>query len=302
MVMAEFICEFTTNHMGNLNVLLEMVRLASATGADYIKMQKKNIETFYSQSKLNSPYKSPYGKSYRDYRKIFEFGKRDFNLFNEECEKYDIKWFATAQDKSSLNFLLDYNLPMYKLASLNAKNIDILNYCKKEIPTDKTIVVSVAGLNLNEIEDLIKFFPKHKMIINHCVAEYPCKYKNLRLGNIKILKEKFGSDRISIGYSGHEEGIQPSLAAIKMGAEFVERHFCLSRHSFVHHIECSLDFSEFKEMVDLSKNDFGDEILDQFDGEVFKSSFGMSDMEKSFLVDLTYGKDYLNEESQIKDD
>lgn len=300
--MAEFICEFTTNHMGNLNVLLEMVRLASATGADYIKMQKKNIETFYGQSKLNSPYKSPYGKSYRDYRKIFEFGKRDFNLFNEECEKYDIKWFATAQDKSSLNFLLDYNLPLYKLASLNAKNNDILNYCKKEIPTDKTIVVSVAGLNLNEIEDLIKFFPKHKMIINHCVAEYPCKYKNLRLGNIKILKEKFGSDRISIGYSGHEEGIQPSLAAIKMGAEFVERHFCLSRHSFVHHIECSLDFSEFKEMVDLSKNEPKDEILDQFDDEVFKSSFGMSDMEKSFLVDLTYGKDYLNEESQIKDD
>jgi len=300
--MAEFICEFTTNHMGNLNVLLEMVRLASATGADYIKMQKKNIETFYDQSKLNSPYKSPYGKSYRDYRKIFEFGKRDFNLFNEECEKYDIKWFATAQDKSSLNFLLDYNLPMYKLASLNAKNIDILNYCKKEIPTDKTIVVSVAGLNLNEIENLIKFFPKHKMIINHCVAEYPCKYKNLRLGNIKILKEKFGSERISIGYSGHEEGIQPSLAAIKMGAEFVERHFCLSRHSFVHHIECSLDFSEFKEMVDLSKNELGDEILDQFDDDVFKSSFGMSDMEKSFLVDLTYGKDYLNEESQIKDD
>lgn len=302
MVMAEFICEFTTNHMGNLNVLLEMVRLASATGADYIKMQKKNIETFYSQAKLNSPYKSPYGNSYRDYRKIFEFGKRDFDLFNEECEKYDINWFATAQDKSSLNFLLDYNLPMYKLASLNAKNIDILSYCKKEIPTDKTIVVSVAGLNLNEIEDLITFFPKHKMIINHCVAEYPCKYNNLRLGNIKILKEKFGSERISIGYSGHEEGIQPSLAAIKIGAEFVERHFCLSRHSFVHHIECSLDFSEFKEMVDLSKNQLGTEILNQFDDEVFKSSFGMSDMEKSFLVDLTYGKDFLNEESQIKED
>lgn len=302
MVMAEFICEFTTNHMGNLNVLLEMVRLASATGADYIKMQKKNIETFYSQAKLNSPYKSPYGKSYRDYRKIFEFGKRDFDLFNEECEKYDIKWFATAQDKSSLNFLLNYNLPMYKLASLNAKNTDILNYCKKEIPNDKTIVVSVAGLDLPEIEDLIKFFPKHKMIINHCVAEYPCKYNNLRLGNIKILKEKFGSDRISIGYSGHEEGIQPSLAAIKMGAEFVERHFCLSRHSFVHHIECSLDFSEFKEMVDLSKNELGDEILNQFDDEVFKSSFGMSDMEKSFLVDFTYGKDYLNDESQIKEE
>lgn len=297
--MTKFICEFTTNHMGNLNVLLEMVRLAAATGADYIKMQKKNIETFYSQEKLNAPYTSPYGKTYRDYRKIFEFSKRDFDLFNEECKRLKIDWFATAQDKTSLKFLLDYDLPMYKLASLNAKNIDILKYCKKEIPNDKTIVVSVAGLNLNEIEDLIKFFPKHKMIINHCVAEYPCQYKNLRLGNIKILKEKFGSDRISIGYSGHEEGIQPSLAAIKMGAEFIERHFCLSRHSFVHHIECSLEFSEFKEMVDLSKQGLSEEIVNQFDKEVFDSNFGMSDMEKSFLVDFTYGKDYLSQ-SKIK--
>lgn len=299
--MAEFICEFTTNHMGNLNILLEMVRLASATGSKYIKMQKKNIETFYSQSKLNAPYKSPYGKSYRDYRKIFEFGKRDFDLFNEECKKYNMEWFATAQDKSSLNFLLDYDLPMYKLASTNAKNSDILKYCRDSIPTNKTIVVSVAGLELTEVTELINFFPKHQLIINHCVAEYPCKYENLRLGNIKVLKDKFGTDRVSIGYSGHEEGIQPSLAAIKMGAEFVERHFCMSRHSFVHHIECSLEFSEFKEMVDIANGGLTDEILDQFDDSVFKSSFGMSDMEKSFLLDMTYGKDYLQGDSKIKE-
>lgn len=298
--MAEFICEFTTNHMGNLNILLEMVRLASATGAKYIKMQKKNIETFYSQAKLNAPYTSPYGKSYRDYRKIFEFGKRDFDLFNEECNKYNMEWFATAQDISSLKFLMEYDLPMYKLASLNAKNKDILKYCKSAIPNDKTIVVSVAGLELKEIEELINYFPKHNLIINHCVAEYPCKYENLRLGNIKVLKDKFGSDRVSIGYSGHEEGIQPSLVAIKLGADYVERHFCMSRHSFVHHIECSLDFSEFKEMVDLTNAGLDKSILDQFDSSIFKSSFGMSDMEKSFLLDLTYGKDYLKEDSKIK--
>ena len=74
----------------------------------------------------------------------------------------------------------------------------------------------------------------------------------------------------------------------------------MSRHSFVHHIECSLDFSEFKEMVDITKAGLNKSILDQFDSSVFKSSFGMSDMEKSFLLDLTYGKDYLKEESRIK--
>ena len=62
------------------------------------------------------------------------------------------------------------------------------------------------------------------------------------------------SDRVSIGYSGHEQGILPSIAASMLGAEFIERHFCLSRKSFVHHIECSLEPDEFKEMVNTIRN------------------------------------------------
>ena len=102
--MVKFICEFTTNHMGNLNILLEMVKKAAETGADYIKMQKKDVETFYSKEKLEKQYLSPYGKTYYDYRKIFEFNKRDFDVFDEECKKYNMKWFATAQDLPSLKF------------------------------------------------------------------------------------------------------------------------------------------------------------------------------------------------------
>ena len=84
----KFIAEFTTNHMGNLNILLEMVKMASWAGADYIKMQKKDVKSFYSKKKLDSEFISPYGKTYYDYRKIFEFNERDFNIFDEECKKY----------------------------------------------------------------------------------------------------------------------------------------------------------------------------------------------------------------------
>ncbi len=283
--------------MGNLNILLEMVRKAATIGADYIKMQKKDVDTFYTSEKLNSKYVSPYGKTYGDYRRIFEFGQQDFNRFNDECRRHGIKWFATAQDIKSLEFLLNYNLDMYKIASCNADKTQMLQEFACQIPQDNTVVISVAGRTKDEIETALHIFDKHKVILNHCVAEYPCKNENLRLGNISKMKELWGSEKVRIGYSGHEEGIMPSVAAAVEGAEVIERHFCLSRDSFVHHIECSLEPEEFKMMVDYIRNKTHTrEDLERWLGEeAYNTGFSMSDMEKSFLLHNKYGKDYLTE-------
>ena len=301
--MVKFICEFTTNHMGNLNILLEMVKKASETGADYIKMQKKHVETFYTKDKLKKAYLSPYGKTYYDYRKIFEFNKRDFDVFDKECKKYNMKWFATAQDIPSLKFLMGYDLDMYKLASCNSNNKELLTQCAAIIPVDKTVVVSVAGRTLSQIESVINIFKNHKMIINHCVAEYPCQNKNLRFGNIKVLKEAFESDRVAIGYSGHEQGILQTYGAIQSGATCIERHFCLSRDSFVHHIECSLEPDEYKEMVTTVKtNRIPDNLMESLGSDCFGTHFGMSEMEESFLIKNTYGSEYITKKSTFKDE
>lgn len=274
---------------------MEMVKKASETGADYIKMQKKDVDNFYTQEKLESSYVSPYGKTYGDYRRIFEFDKREFDHFDLECKKHNIKWFATAQDLPSLKFLLDYNLDMYKLASCNANKKELLTEFSLLIPSDKTVVVSVAGRKIEEIDFVLDIFGNHKVILNHCVAEYPCSNENLRLGNISAMKEMWQSDRVSIGYSGHEQGILPSIAASMLGAEFIERHFCLSRKSFVHHIECSLEPDEFKEMVDTIRNSTfdPDEVKAALCKPAWDSVFGMTDMEKSFLLHNRYGEDYL---------
>jgi len=292
----KFICEFTTNHMGNLNVLLEMVKKAAETGADYIKMQKKDVDNFYSKEKLNSSYRSPYGKTYHDYRKIFEFNKRDFDVFDKECAKYGIKWFSTAQDIKSLEFLLQYDLPMYKIASCNSNKMEMLKTFEKMIPKHKTIIVSCAGRTIEEIKNVINLFKDHKIIINHCVAEYPCKRDNLRLGNITTLKKLFETDRVKIGYSGHEEGVRPTLGAAYLGAYCIERHFCLSRESFIHHIECSLEPAEYRQMVSLVKaGNYDENIVQELGKTAFSSDFGMSEMEEAFLTKNTYGKQFIGE-------
>lgn len=296
----EFVAEFTTNHMGNLNVLLRMVESATWAGADLIKMQKKNVETFYSQEKLNSSYESPYGKTYRDYRTIFEFDHEDYQRFDAKCEAENIPWFSTIQDATSYDFMAPYDLPIYKVASINARNHDFLRATAERIPADKRIVISVAGSELRQIEQAIELFPHHRIKILHCVAQYPCPLDQLRLGNIPVLKRQFGDDRIKVGYSGHETGIEPSLAAIALGAEMVERHFALSRHSFVHHIECSLEPDEFQKMVAIARSvkDLGS-YIEKLPREALASSFGMSSTEKDFLVDHQYGRKYLHDKAQF---
>jgi sialic acid synthase SpsE len=296
-----FVAEFTTNHMGNLNILLRMAERTASVGCDYIKMQKKDVETFYTKEKLGAPFISPYGKTYREYRTIFEFAEEDYDRFDRCCRHLGIRWFSTVQDIPSLYFMLRYDVQLYKVASCNARNKTFLEEVARNIPKSLGIVISVAGSTLKEIEESLKIFSDHHLYLLHCVAEYPCPPQSLRLGNLKVLEKHFASDRISIGYSGHEEGIIPTLAAIDLGAKMVERHFCLSRHSFVHHIECSLEPQEYKELIDVACSGIDlKSFYAGLPGCAFDSNFGMSEVERSFLVEQTYGRKYIREKSEFE--
>jgi sialic acid synthase SpsE len=294
------VAEFTTNHLGNLNLLLRMVEAAAAAGSDLIKVQKKDVESFYSAEKLAAPYDSPYGHTYREYRQIFEFSYDNFVRFDEHCQANGIRWFATAQDVRSLEFLLGFDLPMIKVASCNARNYPFLKEVVKSVPSSVPIVVSLAGSTVHDIERVVDLFADHWLWLLHCVAEYPCAAHRLRLGNIMELRRRFGAPNVSIGYSGHEVGIEPSVAAMELGAAMIERHFCISRHSFAHHIECSLEPGEFARLVELSHSP-GEraKIAALVDPRAYRQDFGMTSVERNFLVKQAYGRDYLNTKSRF---
>jgi len=296
--MVELVAEFTTNHMGHMGLLLRMVKAAKQAGADTIKMQKKHVKSFYTPEKLNSPYSSPFGKTYRDYRTMFELDDGDWHRFSAECRYADIPWYATAQTADSMAFLRGNSVRRrIKVSSTNAHKPEVLRQIAAETPVSWEVVLSVAGCTLPEIEQVIAIFEEHKKLwILHCVAVYPCPDLYLRLENIPTLKRLFGSDRIRIGYSGHEMGIKSSIMAAQLGAEMVERHFCLSRHSFVHHIDCSLEPAEFRALADAVHSD--DLAIVELEAkDVPEADFGMSDAEKPFLVDQAYGTQYLGTSS-----
>ena len=299
-----FVAEFTTNHLGNFNLLLRMVKKAAEAGCSLIKMQKKDIHSFYSTEKLNTPYESPYGKTYAEYREIFEFDEYDFARFDKACTAQDIPWFATVQDIPSLDFLLRFDLDIYKIASINIRNSELISAVLASIPKSKEIVFSTGGASAAEIEGMLnKFSSFKKVTILHCVAEYPCIPENLRLGNIPELIRLFSSPGIEIGYSGHEEGYIPSLVAIGLGAKMIERHFCVSRTSFAHHIDCSLEPDEYSKLIQITRNAISSEELlaykDRLPAESMNSFFGMSRIESDFLLEGRYGTKYIKGKSEI---
>lgn len=288
--MIELVAEFTTNHAGNLNLLLRMVEKAAKAGATAAKMQKKDVETYYSLAKLDAPFESPYGYTYRDYRTTFEFGHEDWARFDKHCRKVGIPWFSTIQDEASLDFVFQYLPNRYKIASSNARSLGFLKMVAEKVPVACGIVVSVGGSTLDEIGEVVEIFRNHRRLwLLHCVAEYPCPEDRLRLGNIVELGRCFGSDRVKIGYSGHELGWQASLAAVQLGAQMIERHFCLSRHSFVHHIECSLEPHEFARMG----QDIRRKTKPLIAKEAYEKRFGMTDKEAKFLKEQTYSNECL---------
>lgn len=316
--MVEIVAEFTINHCGNLNLLLRMVDAAAKAGASSIKMQKKDVESFYTKEKLDGLFESPYGKTYRDYRTIFEFERDDWVRFNERCRQQRTPWFCTIQDIQSLRFMIPLAMRRYKVASSNARNTPFLRAMAQSIPAEDEVVVSLAGSTLEQVETTLGLFHRQRRVwLLHCVAEYPCEPGHLRLGNIVELKRRFESSRVRVGYSGHEVGYEATLAAVAMGAQMVERHFCLSRRSFVHHIECSLEPAEFAEMtrrIRTGADDwvphFGKLVKAPEDSaerakvwgatlpqEAYKTEFGMSEGERPFLVHQTYGNQYLGSES-----
>ena len=297
--MPEIVAEFTTNHFGHAGLLRRMVEEAADAGADAIKMQAKDVATYYSCAKLAAPFCSPFGKTYREYRSLFELSCDDWANYADWCHAVGVPWFCTAQDEVSLSWVRPWlswgGLKRVKVASSNARNTAFLDALQTKVWTAYEIVVSVAGSTLAEVEEVVKRFRDYqRLYILHCVAEYPCPPERLRLGNIVELKARFETERVRIGYSGHEMGYQPTIAAVRLGAEMIERHFCISRHSFVHHIECSLEPDEFAAMVRTARNGT---LPVGVPDEAYESNFGMSKKEEAFLVQQTYGQKLMGQKS-----
>ena len=219
------IAEIGINHNGDIKIAKQLIKTAKQYSFDAVKFQKRTIEVVYDQKTLDTPRESPWGKTTREQKYGLEFEKPEYDEINKYCQELKIDWFASAWDTQSLNFLNNYNLKYQKIASAMIVDSNFLNEVAKQ---KKHTFISTGMSTKENIDNAINIFSKNNCSFElmHCVSTYPMKVEDANLITIKQLKENYMCD---VGYSGHENGVVVSLAALQFGISSLERHITLDR-------------------------------------------------------------------------
>jgi len=208
------IAEAGLSHFGELEKAFKLVDLAVQSGADAIKFQIYNIKELFSKESAD----------WINRLKTRTLPHSAFIRIKEYCDIKKIIFFATAHDKSSLDFLIDLKVPIIKIGSGEVGN---LSYYEKAAKFEQPIIFSTGMFTLAQIIDVINIFKKNKkkdIAMLHCVTDYPAKYDDISLNNINFLAKKF---KIITGYSDHTKGYHIPLAAVALGAKIIEKHITL---------------------------------------------------------------------------
>lgn len=219
------IAEIGINHNGDIKIAKQLIDISKKAGFDSVKFQKRDIDLVYSKEILNSSRQSPWGNTTREQKKGLEFGKEEFDVINQYCKQLDISWFASAWDLNSLDFLCNYDLHYNKIASAMIVDTKFLQEVAK---LKKHTFVSTGMSTKEDITNAVEIFKESgcSFELMHCVSTYPMKPEHANLSTISELKKIFNCD---VGYSGHENGVVVSIAALQFGITSLERHITLDR-------------------------------------------------------------------------
>ncbi|MBM4171016.1 MAG: N-acetylneuraminate synthase [Ignavibacteria bacterium] len=219
------IAEIGINHNGFVDLAKKLIDGAVFAGCDAVKFQKRTPELCVPKDQWEIERDTPWGRlTYLEYRKKVEFGFEEYFEIDAYCREKKIDWFASPWDEEAVNFLEKFKVPVYKISSASLTDFRLLRKVKS---TGRPIILSTGMSTLEEIEDAINFLGKENLMIAQSTSTYPCKLEELNIKVITSYRDKYPD--VPIGYSGHETGLAPTLAAVALGASFVERHITLDR-------------------------------------------------------------------------
>ncbi|MEW5843803.1 MAG: N-acetylneuraminate synthase family protein [Bacteroidota bacterium] len=219
------IAEIGINHNGSLDLAKKLIDAAVIAGCDAVKFQKRTPELCVPRDQWDIERDTPWGRiTYIEYRHKVELGYHEFEEIDDYCKRKGIDWFASPWDELSFDFLESFNPVAYKIASASLTDDVLLKAIRK---TGKPVILSTGMSTMEEVEEAVELLGRENLLIAQSTSAYPCQLEELNLRVIQTYKEKF--PEVPIGYSGHETGLAPTLAAIVLGATFVERHITLDR-------------------------------------------------------------------------
>lgn len=217
--------EIGINHNGELENAFALIDAAVEAGCDAVKFQKRTPEICTPRDQWDIERDTPWGRmTYIDYRHRVEFDEQGYRAIDDYCAERGIHWFASPWDTDAVAFLERFNPPAHKVASASLTDDQLLRALRG---TGRTVILSTGMSTLPQIRHAVEVLGSENILLCHATSTYPAVAEELNLRMIHTLEAAFPN--VPIGYSGHETGLQTTLAAVALGAAFVERHITLDR-------------------------------------------------------------------------
>jgi N-acetylneuraminate synthase len=217
------VAEIGINHNGDLDLAKKLISVALAAGCDAVKFQKRTIDVVYTAEELAKARENPFGVTNGDLKRALEFGLEEYREVDAFCKSIKMTWFASPWDEGSVDFLEQFHVPVYKIASASLTDDHLLRHIRK---TGKPVIISTGMSTIEEIDHAVEVLGKQDLVLLHTTSTYPASYDELNLRAIPALAARYG---VPVGYSGHETGIPTSVCAAALGACCVERHITMDR-------------------------------------------------------------------------
>ena len=264
---AYVIGEIGLNHNGSVDLAKKLIDVAADAGAQAVKFQKRTPDISTPEHMKNTPRETPWGEmTYLEYRYRVEFDRDQYVEIGDYATLRGLDWFASPWDVPAVEFLEDLNVVAHKVASASVTDLDMLAALAA---TGKPIILSTGMSTMEQIDKAVEVLGTDNLVILHATSTYPLPPEEANIRMITTLREAYPG--IPIGYSGHERGLQISLAAVALGATAVERHITLDRAMWGSDHAASLEPTGFEHLVRdirVIEEALGDGVKKVFPGEL----------------------------------
>lgn len=247
------IAEAGVNHNGSIDIAKQLVDKAVEAGVDIIKFQTFKVEKLVSKTAKQADYqKKNIGNNADDSQynmlKKLELSEQNHQELMDYCKEKGIKFFSTAFDLESIDYLHSLNFGLWKIPSGEITNYP---YIKKIALYREPVILSTGMCEMDDISAAMNVLCKNgvsrnQITILHCNTEYPTPYEDVNLLAMQQIKDEY---KVKVGYSDHTKGIEVPIAAVALGATVVEKHFTLDRNMEGPDHKASLEPDELKAMV-----------------------------------------------------
>lgn len=245
------VAEVSGNHNGDLNRALKIIDAVAESGADAVKFQTYTADTITIDSdqarfRISAGHPLWGGRSLHElYTEAHTPWEWHDTLFRH-ARKRGLIPFSSPFDKGAVDLLEQLEAPLYKIASLEIGDLELL---KAVAQTGKTVILSNGAASLSDLDLAVRTIRgegNNNIVILCCTSSYPADPKESNLRGIPVLADMFG---VETGLSDHTMGIGAAIAAVALGACVIEKHVTLDRSEGGVDAEFSLEPQELKQLV-----------------------------------------------------